>query len=59
MIDFPGEDNTGKKNYSLFAQKDFLSLFQMVPDYPSKPFTDKRGGYFLLMEVLAMDKFFQ
>jgi hypothetical protein len=28
----------------------------MVPDYPSKPFTDKRGGYFLLMEVLAMDK---
>jgi hypothetical protein len=28
----------------------------MVPDYPYKSFADKRSGYFLLMEVLAMDK---
>jgi hypothetical protein len=28
MIDFHGEDNEGKKNNSLFAQKDFLSLLE-------------------------------
>ena len=27
----------------------------MKPDYPHKMFTDKRGGYCLLMEALAMD----
>ena len=27
----------------------------MKPDYPHKVFNDKRIGYFLLMEALAMD----
>ncbi len=27
----------------------------MIPDYPHKIFGDKRTGYFLLMESLAMD----
>jgi hypothetical protein len=27
----------------------------MQPDYPHKVFNDKRMGYFLLMEALAMD----
>lgn len=27
----------------------------MTPDYPHKIFSDKRGSYNLLMEVLAMD----
>jgi len=27
----------------------------MIPDYPHKIFSDKRSGYFLLMESLAMD----
>jgi hypothetical protein len=34
----------------------FLSLpYQMQPDYAHKVFNDKRMGYFLLMEALAMD----
>jgi hypothetical protein len=33
----------------------FLSLpYQMQPDYAHKVFNDKRMGYFLLMEALAM-----
>jgi hypothetical protein len=27
----------------------------MLPDYPHKTFSDRRGSYFLLMEALAMD----
>jgi hypothetical protein len=27
----------------------------MLPDYPHKVFGDKRAGYCLLMEALAMD----
>jgi hypothetical protein len=27
----------------------------MIPDYPHKIFDDKRSGYCLLMEALAMD----
>jgi hypothetical protein len=30
----------------------------MVPDYPHKIFLDKRLGYCLLMEALAMDAIF-
>jgi hypothetical protein len=55
-VDLPGEDNKGIENERFVYRKVFLSLYLMVPDYPYKPFTDKRGGYFLLMEVLAMDK---
>jgi len=46
----------GSKIRGLFGQRFFYLCVLMVPDYPYKPFTDKRGGYFLLMEVLAMDK---
>jgi hypothetical protein len=30
-------------------------LHRMQPDYPHKVFNDKRMGYCLLMEALAMD----
>lgn len=32
-----------------------LSLYHMRPDYDHKVFNDKRLGYSLLMEALAMD----
>jgi len=39
-----------------FINSIFLSLiYQMQPDYPHKIFDDKRKGYSLLMEALAMD----
>ncbi|MCS3799167.1 hypothetical protein GGD38_004539 [Chitinophagaceae bacterium OAS944] len=31
----------------------------MKPDYPHKVFNDKRMGYFLLMEALAMDSLYE
>jgi hypothetical protein len=43
----------GAKCYQGGGKK--LYLYCMRPDYDHKIFNDKRAGYFLLMEALAMD----